>query len=214
MISNIASMDFATNNKMKQQELLNAENLLKKNTGDNGTIDYSNKNQDEIEKINDAAIVVLSSKMQEEEGQSSFSINIDTSNQLYNEKGLSSDVTDSALFRSAETKYASNLNAGIAADTMNANEEVLSNLEQSIEEQALKAREENAEKLKEEQAQLEAQRVANNTNNIEQTNTNSSTANTEVNPQASAQQASSNTDVKSQESSQKNPTPESVDTYV
>ncbi len=216
MMSNISSMTFATSDKMSQQEYLKAENLLKKHAGENGTIDYTNKSQDEIDKINDAAIVVLSSKASEEEGSSSFSMNIDASNQLYNEKGLSS-VTDSALFRSAETKYASSLNAGIATDTLNANEDVLNNLEQSIEEQALKAQEEAAAKLKEEKAQIEAERVESNTNKTEQSNNvqHQDTASGTKSTQAASSDVKVKDDTTSSSPEQKaSTTPDSVDTYV
>ncbi len=177
-----------------------------------------------MDEINDVAIVVLSSQIPEEEGKASFTMSMSNTEQIYNKNGMSSDVTDSAMFKSAEAKYATDLSAGMASDAMGANEKVLNNLEQTIEEQAIEAQEEKAAQLKEEQAQRDAQRLENADSSATQQHVAASGAgaNAQVSQQANVQvsaSTSSNTEVKGEAPSvdaveKTAPTSESLDTYV
>ncbi len=153
-------MSFIQASKIDDKELKMAEKVLAQAVSASGEIDYTKKTQKEVDEINEAAHLLISSMMPEAEGQTSFKMSMANVNPLYNENGLSSDPTQTAAFRQAEAKYSpSAKGAGVASDTRAVLGAVLDEIQNTTEGKVEEALQAALVERQEEQARLEAERV-------------------------------------------------------
>ncbi len=222
---NVNNQAVGSSSFINQRELKQAEDLLAKNMNKDGNIDYSNKTRAEMNELGDAATLYISSLMPEEEKQSSFSMDMAITEQIYNKNAMTTDVTQTSNFKNAEANFGTEAatKGTAAASAMESAEEALAMMEAKIEEQALEAEAKAAAELKAEQAQIEAERLAGNSSTtVTQASTNAVGAQV---AQAAASVDASASDVEVEASSEASaelkveatpsaPTQESVDTYV